>query len=221
MSSLFIYLHLLIFSATVLSAPNLGLFLDGSATNAFGDLELDQDSGAGYSSLLLATPPPSEPPTDNWTNSPAEPIHLQEIAIQQERLITNDVPPQATRPTLAHDGMWYFNRSPLSRHSSNPCPAGFNPLGKRQVCSADSAEKWTEPVRNPYNPDLNFLNTLPMYPPSEHREPCGLFSGAPRWAICDSADPRDRYPAGITIAKATLCMPLVSPPKSNKKFTAG
>lgn len=219
MSSLLIYLCLLTFSATVLSGPNSGLFFDGSGVNTFGDLEEpDQVFGASYNSLL-ATSSPSEPPTDNWKNPPAEPINLQEIAVQQERFITNDVPlKQVARPTRGDDGIWHFNRSPPSQDSTNSCPAGFQPLGKRQVCSIDPADEWTQHLQSPYNPEMNFLLTLSSYPPSDHREPCGLFSGAPRWAICDSANSKDQYPAGITIAKATLCMPLIPPlPKKRKE----
>lgn len=216
MSSFFIYLRLLIFfSAFVLSALNPGLFSDGSAVNTYGDLEEpDQDFSAGYDWLLGGPSSPSESPTTNWNDPPVDPLRLQEVAVQQEQLITNNnVPPQqAAGPIRGNNGIWNFNRSPPTRDSSNSCPAGSQPLGKRQVCSIDSADGTKEPVQNRYNPDLNFLFALPSNPPPDHREPCGLFSGAPRWAICDSANPKGQYPAGITIAKATLCMPLVLPP---------
>lgn len=215
MSSFFIYLWLLIFfSAFVLSA-NPGLFSDGSAINTFGDLEEpDQAFSASFDWLLGGPSSPSESPTDNWNDPPVEPLSLQEDAVQQEQLITNNNVPAG--PIRGRNGIWNFNRSPSTQDSSNSCPAGSQPLGKRQVCSVDSADGTTAPVQNPYNPDLNFLLNLPTYPPSSHREPCGLFSGIPRWAICDSANPKDQYPAGITIAKATLCMPPVLPPSVKK-----
>lgn len=225
MSSLPIYLHLLIaISAIVFSAPNLGLFLIKSAIDTFGQPELDQVWDASYN-LLSAASPPSELPTDeNWTDSPsAEPFYPQEIAVQPERLITNDndvALQQAAGPTRGRDTKWHFNRPPPPQDSPNTCPNGFQPLGKRDVCSAALGDGLARPIQNPYSPNMNFLLTLPWNPPAEHREPCGLFSGAPRWAICDSADPKDRYPAGITIAKATLCMPLsfpLSPPPSKKE----
>lgn len=220
MSSLLIYLRLLFsISATVFSAPNPDLFLDESTINTFGDPELDQVLGASYDPLLAPSPPIELPTDDNWTNSPSvEPIHRQEIAFQQERLITFDVPlQQVAGPTRGDDGIWHYNRPPLPQDSSNICPTtGFQPLGKRQKCGTAQVHKPGQPIHNPYNPVMNFLLDSPMNPPAEHREPCGLFSGAPRWAICDSADPKDQYPAGITIAKATLCMPLASPPPSKK-----
>lgn len=220
MSSLFIYLRLLIFfSASVLSATNPGLFSDGSAINTFGDLEdPDQVFSASYNWPLGGPSSASESPTDNWTESPVEPFRLQDVAFQEEQLITKNVPPQqAARPTRGDNGIWNFNRSPPTQDSSNSCPSGFQPLGKRQVCGLDSADKTKEPVQNPYNPDINFLLTLPSVPNSDHREPCGLFSGAPRWAICDSANPKDQYTAGITIAHATLCMPPLLPSPQTKK----
>ena len=219
MSSLLIYLHLLIsISVTILSALNPGLFLDESTINTFGDPELDQVLGASYDPLLATSPPSQLPTDDNWTNFPsAEPIHPQEIALPQERLITFDVPlQQAAGPNRGDDGIWHYNRPPLPQDSSNTCTTSFQPLGKRQGCGTAQVHKSGQPILNPYNPDMNFLLESPMNPPDEHREPCGLFLGAPRWAICDSADPKDQYPAGITITKATLCMPLASPPPPKK-----